>query len=214
MLSEQSKKISHTSNVYHNEWAGKLAELLVTLTQKEGGLGFAPDSPTGNNTQNSENVPKVFFSNSGTEANEGALKVARKVGKERWASAVPGRKDGDYYNKCTKTRIVCFENAFHGRSMGALSVTPNPKYQAPFAPLIPNVDIGKANEIESLDKLIGGDTCAVIVEPVQGEGGIHAVSVDWLRAVRKRCDEVGAVLIFDEIQVMYPLIAIDPESPF
>ncbi|RXW25189.1 hypothetical protein EST38_g654 [Candolleomyces aberdarensis] len=200
VLSEQSNKILHASNVYHNEWAGKLAELLVTLTQKEGGLGFAPNSNTGNNIQSPENVPKVFFSNSGTEANEGALKVARKVGKERWAAAVPGRKDGDYYNECTKTRIVCFENAFHGRSMGALSVTPNPKYQAPFAPLIPNVDVGTVNEIDSLNRLIGEDTCAVIVEPVQGEGGIHAVSTDWLRAVRNRCDEVGAVLIFDEIQ--------------
>ncbi|KAF5331657.1 hypothetical protein D9611_007630 [Ephemerocybe angulata] len=200
VITEQSNKILHTSNVYHNEWAGKLAELLVTLTQKEGGLGFAPNSSSSSNVQNAENVPKVFFANSGTEANEGALKVARKVAKERWAAAAPGRKDGDYYSECPKTRIACFESGFHGRSMGALSVTTNPKYQAPFAPLIPGVDVGKVNQLEGLNSLVTEDTCAVIVEPVQGEGGIHPVNVEWLRALRKRCDEVGAVLIYDEIQ--------------
>lgn len=199
-MAEQSSKILHASNVYHNEWAGKLAELLVTLTQKEGGLGYAPGSAA---TQDAASTPKVFFANSGTEANEGALKVARKVAKERSASAVPGRKEGDYYNECTKTDIVCFQNAFHGRSMGALSVTPNPKYQAPFAPLIPGVKVGRVNEIDAVNSLVNEDTCAVIIEPVQGEGGIHPVKVEFLRALRKRCDEVGAVLIFDEIQVMH-----------
>ena len=191
VLAEQSSKLLHTSNVYHNEWAGKLAELLVTLTQKEGGLGFAPGTDVSNNLQNAATVPKVFFANSGTEANEGALKIARKVGKERWTGE----------GECTKTRIACFENSFHGRSMGALSVTSNPKYQNPFAPLIPGVDVGKVNDLAGINSLIGEDTCAVIVEPVQGEGGIFAAKVEWLRAVRKRCDEVGAVLIFDEIQV-------------
>lgn len=200
MLAEQSSKILHASNVYHNEWAGKLAELIVTLTQKEGGLGYAPGSAA---TQGTASTPKVFFANTGTEANEGALKVARKVAKERWASAVPGCKEGDYYNECMKTGIVCFENAFHGRSMGALSVTPNPKYQVPFAPLIPGVQVGQVNEIDAVNSLVDEDTCAVIIEPVQGEGGIHPVKVEFLRALRKRCDEVGAVLIFDEIQVMH-----------
>ncbi|EFI27655.1 acetylornithine aminotransferase [Coprinopsis cinerea okayama7 len=184
VLAEQAGKLLHASNVYHNEWAGKLAELLVTLTQKEGGLGFSPSSSSDN--VNGDQVPKVFFANSGTEANEGALKVARKFGKE-------GGVDG-------KSQIVCFENGFHGRSMGALSVTPNPKYQAPFAPLIPGVAVGKVNQFEGLDSLVNQDTCAVIVEPVQGEGGINAASLEWLRALRKRCNEVGAVLIFDEIQ--------------
>lgn len=160
--------------------------MLVTLTQKEGGLGYASGSSTTNS--DASVVPKVFFSNSGTEANEGALKIARKFGK----GAVPDSP---------KTRIVCFENAFHGRSMGALSVTPNPKYQAPFAPLIPDVDVGKINQMEGLDALVNKDTCAVIVEPVQGEGGINAANFEWLRALRKRCNDVGAVLIFDEIQV-------------
>lgn len=154
--------------------------MLVTLTQAEGGLGFAPSS-------SSSSGAKVFFSNSGTEANEGALKIARKVGKERGG--------------VSKTRIVCFENAFHGRSMGALSVTPNPKYQAPFAPLLPGIDVGRLNVIADIEQLVGPETCAVIVEPVQGEGGIHPAHEEWLRALRKRCDDVGAVLIFDEIQV-------------
>jgi acetylornithine aminotransferase len=85
--------------------------------------------------------------------------------------------------------------------MGALSVTTNPKYQKPFMPLIPDVDVGKLNDLEGIDELVGKDTCAVIVEPIQGEGGVNTAKEEWLRALRKRCDEVGAVLIFDEIQV-------------
>ncbi|KAG6817217.1 hypothetical protein H0H87_011575 [Tephrocybe sp. NHM501043] len=192
VLSDQAGKLLHTSNVYHHEWAGKLAEQLVTATQAEGGLGFV----TG--TQPSDSGAKVFFSNSGTEANEGALKIARKVGKDRWAAAVPGRKWDS--PECTKIRIACFEGSFHGRSMGALSVTSNPKYQTPFAPLLPGVDVGRLNDFDGLKTLVGEDTCAVIVEPIQGEGGINVAHVDWLRALRKRCDEVGAVLIYDEIQ--------------
>ncbi|KAG6832919.1 hypothetical protein H0H92_004803 [Tricholoma furcatifolium] len=192
VLNEQAGKLLHTSNVYHNEWAGKLAEQLVKVTQAEGGLGYAPGSEGG------DLGSKVFFSNSGTEANEGALKIARKVGKDRWAAAAPGRKWDS--PECTKTRIACFEGSFHGRSMGALSVTTNPKYQLPFAPLLPGVDVGRLNDLAGLNTLVGEDTCAVIVEPIQGEGGINAANVDWLRALRKRCDEVGAVLIYDEIQ--------------
>lgn len=192
VISDHAGKLLHTSNVYHNEWAPQLAELLVTLTQKEGGLGF-PSSGSGV----VEGV-KVFFANSGTEANEGALKIARKVGKDRWAVAEPGRSWDS--SGCTKTRLVCFENSFHGRSMGALSVTSNPKYQTPFAPLLPGVDVGKVNDFAGLHGLVTDNTCAVIVEPIQGEGGINVAQTEWLQALRKRCDEVGAVLIFDEIQ--------------
>ncbi|KAL1702627.1 pyridoxal phosphate-dependent transferase [Schizophyllum commune] len=187
VISEQTSKLLHTSNVFHNEWAPRLAELLVELTRREGGLGLSDPSVGA----------KAFFANSGTEANEGALKIARKVGKERWA-AKTGRSWED--GGCTKTRIACFEQGFHGRSMGALSVTTNPKYQKPFAPLIPGVAVGKLNDVAGLEGLIGEDTCAVIVEPIQGEGGINAASEEWLRALRKRCDDVGAVLIYDEIQ--------------
>ncbi|KAI0676938.1 acetylornithine and succinylornithine aminotransferase [Trametes maxima] len=185
----------HTSNVYHHEYAGKLAELLITLTQAEGGLGWAPGSahPPKDGTSGA----KVFFANSGTEANEGALKVARKVGKDRWAKATGKAWDDP---SCDKVEIVCFERGFHGRSMGALSVTSNPKYQKPFLPLIPGVKVGQLNDAGALEGLVGEKTCAVIVEPIQGEGGINTADVEWLRALRKRCDEVGAVLIYDEIQ--------------
>ncbi|KAJ6516146.1 acetylornithine aminotransferase [Mycena sanguinolenta] len=178
-IAEQAGKLLHTSNVYHNEWAPRLAELLVTVTQRDGGLGFAPD------TTPSLGAAKVFFSNSGTEANEGALKIARKVGKDRGKN---------------KTRIACFENAFHGRSMGALSVTPNTKYQAPFAPLLPGVDVGRVNDVAGLEGLVTEETCAVIVEPIQGEGGVNSAETEWLVKLRARCDAVGAVLIYDEIQ--------------
>lgn len=140
----------------------------------------------------------MFFSNSGTEANEGALKVARKVGKARWAASTGKSWDDP---ACDKYEIVCFERGFHGRSMGALSCTTNPKYQKPFAPLIPGVRVGRLNVLEDLDKLLGEKTCAVTVEPIQGEGGVHAADVAWLQVLRKKCDEVGAVLIYDEIQV-------------
>lgn len=187
---EQAAKLLHTSNAFHHEWAGELASLIIRLTKRDGGLGFKAD------TSEALGGAKVFFSNSGTEANEGALKFARKIGKERWAQAGEGRN----WEDSPKIRVACFENAFHGRSMGALSATTNPKYQAPFAPLIPGFDVGEYNDIPGLAGLIGENTCAVIVEPVQGEGGVHGASEEFLRALRKRCDEVGAVLIFDEIQ--------------
>ena len=190
-MAAEASRLLHSSNVYHHQWAGKLAELLITLTQKEGGLGW----PTGSAAQKNG---KVFFANTGTEANEGALKTARKVGKVRWAAKHNKSWDDP---ACDKYEIVCFEQAFHGRSMGALSVTPNAKYQKPFMPLIPGVKVGKLNDTASMQELVGEKTCAVIVEPVQGEGGIYPAEESWLRALRKRCDETGAVLIFDEIQV-------------
>lgn len=190
VLHTQASTLLHSSNVYHNEWAPKLAELLVAVTASEGGLGF----PTGSTPTTQV---RVFFANSGTEANEGALKIARKVGKDRWA-AVTGNKPDD--PACSKTKIVCFENAFHGRSMGALSVTSTEKYQAPFRPLIPGVEVGKVNDFERLQNLITDETCAVIIEPVQGEGGVTAADEQWLMALRERCNETGAVLIYDEIQ--------------
>ncbi|KAI6105491.1 acetylornithine aminotransferase [Pisolithus sp. B1] len=167
VLHTQASTLLHSSNVYHNEWTPKLAEV------------------------------RVFFANSGTEANEGALKIARKVGKDRWAASTGNKPDDP---ACSKTKIVCFENAFHGRSMGALSVTPTEKYQAPFRPLIPGVDVGKVNDFERLQDLITDETCAVIIEPVQGEGGVTAADEQWLMALRERCNETGAVLIYDEIQ--------------
>lgn len=190
VIGEQAATLLHTSNVFHHEWAGKLATLLVELTQREGGLGYEASTTDVSNA-------KVFFSSSGTEANEGALKFVRKYAKEQWAHVEGGRK----WQESPKTRVVCFANGFHGRTMGALSATTNPKYQAPFGPLVPGFDVGQYNNISGVASLIRENTCAVIVEPMQGEGGVHAATEEFLRALRKRCDEVGAVLIFDEIQV-------------
>lgn len=192
-MARQASTLSHSSNVFYNPWATALAELLIGTTQREGGLGFIKY-----NDKMACDGAKVFFSNSGTEANEGALKIVRKVGKDRWAAAT-GRSWDD--PECSKYRVACFQNAFHGRSMGSLSATSQKKYQAPFAPLIPGFDVGKVNDVDGLMTLITEDTCAAIVEPIQGEGGVFEVDQEWLLALRKRCDEVGAVLIYDEIQV-------------
>ncbi|BEI80240.1 hypothetical protein CcaverHIS002_0107690 [Cutaneotrichosporon cavernicola] len=177
VMADQAAKLQHVSNIYWNEHAGELAKALVEGTRKAGGLGL--DDTTG---------AKVFFANSGTEANEGALKFARKYGKD-----IGGE---------SKTGIVCFNNGFHGRSMGALSVTTNPKYQAPFAPLIPDIRVGKYNDADpaTIASLVDESVCGVIVEPIQGEGGIGTASPEFLTALAKRCREVGAVLIYDEIQ--------------
>jgi acetylornithine aminotransferase len=133
------------------------------------------------------NATRTFICNSGTEANEAALKFARKVGK-----SVSPNKD--------KYEIVSFHNSFHGRTMGALSATPNPKYQAPFAPMVPGFKYGTFNNVEAIKELVTEATCGVIVEPIQGEGGVNVATPEFLLALRKRCTEVGAVLIFDEIQ--------------
>lgn len=172
VIADQASKLVHLSNLYHNEYSGELAELLVNSIKAGGGFEAA----------------KVFFSNSGTEANEGALKFARKWGKN--VSKVGKEKYG----------IVSFNNAFHGRSMGALSATPSPKYQAPFLPLVPGFVHSIYNDIDKIPEFVNENTCAVIIEPIQGEGGVWEASVDFLKALRKRCDEVNALLIFDEIQ--------------
>jgi predicted acetylornithine/succinylornithine family transaminase len=127
---------------------------------------------------------KVFFCNSGAEANEAALKFARK-----WAKVEIG-----------KTNIVAFSGSFHGRSMGALSVTYKEKYRQPFEPLVPGVSFGTFNDLDSAGQAIDDNTCAVIVEPIQGEGGVHPATPEFLQGVRRLCDEHRALLIFDEVQ--------------
>jgi acetylornithine aminotransferase len=129
----------------------------------------------------------VFICNSGTEANEAAIKFARKVGKVVDPS-------GD------KFEIVSFKNAFHGRTMGSLSATPNPKYQKPFSPMVPGFKVGTYNDVEAINDLVTEKTCGVMVEPIQGEGGVQAATEEFLVALAKRCREVGAVLVYDEIQ--------------
>lgn len=154
----------HVSNLYHTAAHAELATLLCEKS-------FA-DS--------------VFFSNSGAEANEGAVKIARKKAYDK------GLTD--------KIEVVCFTHAFHGRTMGALALTPKEKYQKPFKPLMPGAVVAEYNDIESAKAAITDKTAAVIVEPVQGEGGIYAATPEFLRTLRELCDQHNAVLIFDEIQ--------------
>jgi acetylornithine aminotransferase len=181
LMYEQSLQLNHCSNLYHSPWSGELAKLIIETTKAQ-----FPKSP----------FQKVFLSNSGTEANEAALKFARKVGKLR---------GGD-----SKVDIVCFDRAFHGRTFGALSVTPQPKYQKPFAPMVPGVKVGTLNDIAALETLVDDKTCGVIVEPIQGEGGVYEATEEFLTALRQRCNKVGAVLIYDEIQVRSNLTCANP----
>lgn len=134
-----------------------------------------------------QHASKVFICNSGSEANEAAIKFARKVGKVRNPSG-------------TQHEIVSFQNSFHGRTMGSLSATPNPKYQKPFAPMIPGFRYGTYNDIAGINDLVTENTCGVLIEPIQGEGGINVATPEFLQALRDRCNEVGAVLVYDEIQ--------------
>jgi len=129
---------------------------------------------------------KVYFANSGAESIEAAIKFARK-----YARTVHGPG---------KTGIVSFRNSFHGRTMGALALTAKEYYQAPFQPVMPGVSYAPFNDIEAAERVIGPETCAVFVEPVQGEGGIHAATPEFLKALRAQCDRHGALLVFDEIQ--------------
>jgi acetylornithine/succinyldiaminopimelate/putrescine aminotransferase len=129
----------------------------------------------------------VFICNSGSEANEAAIKFARKVGKVADPSGA-------------KHEIVSFHNSFHGRTMGSLSATPNPKYQKPFAPMLPGFRYGTYNDVDGLKELVTKSTCGVLVEPIQGEGGVIVATDAFLTALAARCKEVGAVLIHDEIQ--------------
>ncbi|KAI4139570.1 MAG: hypothetical protein LQ340_007988 [Diploschistes diacapsis] len=182
LISHQANTLVHCSNLYHNPWTGPLSKLLVQKTLASGGM---------------YNAARVFTCNSGTEANEAALKFARKVGSMRSSSSSSSSSSP---KPNPKHELLSFTSSFHGRTMGSLSATPNPKYQAPFAPLIPGFRHAPFNSTTDLDSLITASTCGVIVEPVQGEGGIHAASVGFLQALRARCSAVGAVLIYDEIQ--------------
>jgi acetylornithine/N-succinyldiaminopimelate aminotransferase len=129
---------------------------------------------------------KVYFANSGAEAIEAAIKFARKYARTIYSPS--------------KTEIVAFTGGFHGRTAGALALTAREKYQAPFRPLMPGVLFAPFNDCEAAQKLIGPQTCAVFVEPVQGEGGIYPATPDFLAVLRETCTRFGALLVFDEIQ--------------
>ena len=163
-LKAQIDKLIHTSNLYYNIPMVEAAEKVVKAT----------------------GMDKVFFTNSGTEAIEGAIKAARKYAY---------MKDG-----CTDHEIIAMNHSFHGRSLGALSVTGNVKYQEPFKPLIGGIKFADFNDLDSVKALVTDKTCAIILEPVQGEGGIYPATSEFLDGLRKLCDEKDILLIFDEIQ--------------
>lgn len=160
----QVDKLLHTSNLFYNQPAVEAGEKLLAASQMD----------------------KVFFTNSGTEAIEGALKIAKRYA----------------YNKgmAPDYEIIAMKHSFHGRSLGALSVTGNDHYQEPFAPLIPNIKFAEFNDLDSVKALFTDKTCAVLMETIQGEGGIYPATEEFLTGVRKLCDEHDALLMLDEIQ--------------
>jgi acetylornithine/N-succinyldiaminopimelate aminotransferase len=163
-IRDQAAKVIHVSNLYYNEYQGLLAEQLCT---KSG-------------------LDRAFFSNSGTEAIEGALKLMRAAGH---ANGGP--------EKCV---VVALENSFHGRTMGALALTGQPMYRKDFDPMLEGVRFVPRNDVEALRGAIDGKVCGIVLEPIQGEGGIQEISHQFLQACRELADQYQAGLIFDEIQ--------------
>lgn len=163
-LKAQIDKLIHTSNYYYNVPAIEAAKKIKKVS----------------------GMDRVFFTNSGAEAVEGAIKAARKYAY---------LKDGT-----TDHEIIAMEHSFHGRTMGALSVTGNPKYREAFEPMIGNIRFAKMNDFESVLSQVTDKTCAILFETVQGEGGIYPASEEFLKKVRALCDERDILLILDEIQ--------------
>jgi predicted acetylornithine/succinylornithine family transaminase len=159
-LAEQSKELIHCSNLYY---IGPQIELAQRLCEHSFG-------------------ERVFFCNSGTEANEAAIKLARKYGKGRY-------------------EIITMENSFHGRTMGSLSATGQKKFHKGFEPLLPGFQYVPFNDLKAVEGAINPQTCAVMVEPIQAEGGVILPSPGYLKALRELCDQTGIVLIYDEVQV-------------
>ncbi len=164
---KQAGKMLHTSNLFFHEYQ---AELAAKLTKISG-------------------LDRAFFTNSGTEAIEGALKIAR-------AYAQVHNTNGSG----PKWRIIALDNSFHGRTYGALSVTGQKKYRAPFEPVVPGVRFVKLNDVADLEKKFDHTVCAVLVEPIQGEGGIRPLTQEFLQRARELTKKSGALLIADEIQ--------------
>ncbi len=164
VIRDQAAKVIHLSNLYYNEYQGLLAEKLCQKSR----------------------LDRAFFCNSGTEAIEGALKLARAAG-----HAIGG---GD------KNVVIALDNSFHGRTMGALALTGQPKYRQGFEPMLEGVRFVPRNDMEALRAAMDDKVCGIMVEPIQGEGGIQVSSREYLQACRELADQHNAVLIFDEIQ--------------
>jgi acetylornithine aminotransferase/acetylornithine/N-succinyldiaminopimelate aminotransferase len=166
-LVEQSTKLLHTSNLFYHEGTAHLATKLTEIT----------------------GMDRVFFCNSGTEAWEAALKLAR-------AHSDLLRKEG----KTIGTKILALEHSFHGRTMGSVATTHKAKYREPFEPVMPGVEFVPFNDVDALRAAFSSDVCAIAIEVLQGEGGIHSVSQEFFAAARALCDSTGALLLADEIQ--------------
>lgn len=162
-LKEQIEKLLHVSNLFYTAPVVDAAEKLKKASQMD----------------------RIFFTNSGTEAIEGALKAARKYA---------------YTKKSGKYEFIAMEHSFHGRSMGAVSVTGTENYRTPFEPLVGGVRFAKYNDLESVKAQVTDQTCAIILETVQGEGGIYPAESEFLKEIRMLCDENDILLILDEIQ--------------
>jgi acetylornithine/N-succinyldiaminopimelate aminotransferase len=163
-IRDQASKLIHVSNLYYHEYQGPLAEKLCKLS----------------------GLDRAFFSNSGTEAIEGSIKLARLAGH---------RVGGD-----AKSKLVALEGSYHGRTFGALSLTGQEKHRKGFEPMLDDVTFVKQNDIEGLRAAVNDNTCAIVLEPIFGEGGIYECSVEFLRECRAQADQHRAALIFDEIQ--------------
>lgn len=166
-IQEQSQRLLHTSNLFYHEGTANLALLLTEIS----------------------GLDRVFFCNSGTEAWEAALKLAR-------AHAMRLRANG----KRIGTRFLALEHSFHGRTMGSVATTHKEKYRVPFAPVMPDVEFVRFNDVADLRKKFSKDVCGICIEPVQGEGGIHPISREFFGAARELCSSTGALLLADEIQ--------------
>jgi len=163
-IREQAARAIHLSNLYYNEYQGRLAEKLCALS----------------------GLQRAFFSNSGTEAIEGSIKLARLAGHRSGGEA--------------KSQLIALEGSYHGRSFGSMSVTGQDKYRKGFEPLLEDVKFVPRNDIEALRAVVNDSTCAIVLEPIFGEGGIYECSVEFLKECRTLADRHRAALIFDEIQ--------------
>jgi acetylornithine/N-succinyldiaminopimelate aminotransferase len=166
-IAKQAKQLLHISNLFFHEYT---AELALRLTEISG-------------------MDRVFFSNSGAEAWEAALKLAR-------AHADAVRTAGGNLG----TKFLAMEHSFHGRTLGSVATTHKERYRLPFAPVMPNVEFVRFNDVEDLRAKFSADVCGICIEPIQGEGGIHPATQEFFAAARELCDSTGALLIADEIQ--------------
>ncbi|MCI7182027.1 MAG: aspartate aminotransferase family protein [Schaedlerella sp.] len=159
----QVDRLIHTSNLYYNINCGEAAQALAKAS----------------------GMDKIFFTNSGTEANEGAIKAARRYA---------------YTKGSGRFEIISMENSFHGRSIGAVSVTGHDSYREPFEPLLPGIRFAQFNDLESVKAQVNDKTCAIMLEPLQGEGGINVAKPEFMEGIRSICDENDILMICDEVQ--------------